>query len=528
VPAPTLAASILGFAAVLWAVLMPLGMADPTGLSAQDEVTAKQFADAIGGGALDPQSPDMLSTRLGFAELLAKSEGGDCRMRLENAQKQLDMARQSQAGFALPSALAREAAVDYQIHVGRASCDSGAAVLRDQELRAAVESARRAVDLYKDEFDAVSMVTMQFNLGVTYHELGESGAAFAALQTALQMDREYGFREDANDNYRTILQWKGQPAVPDEIAALTKDYPQRSTTLSFGWFDSKAALTLTLDYEQLSEGDRLSMHGMESAERRVRRRIYGWNVSFEPDGARYDINHWPNDESSVPGTVASLTRMALQFHDFDLARAGRFTLSTAVGKFESNMRSDVKGVTESLAAANVSARLTQQVRNESDLYAKSLDAVVAEAYDMETGTWIGASLDQGVWYDMSVPLSLPLAPRLFVTHQVEFAFTRQVPCTAGSAEEACVEIVLRATPDPTALRQLILKMSDKIGQGQREALQLSAAAYMRLVIEPKTLQFYDCDIRRYGYWAGAGLKFDHPVMAFERAHVVSGPIVRTE
>ena len=143
---------------------------------------------------------------------------------LGECAKQLDTARQSQAGFALPSALAREAAIDYQIHVGRASCDSGV-VLRDQELRAAVESARRAVDLYKDEFDAVSMVTMQFNLGVTYHELGESSAAFAALQTALEMDREYGFREDAKDNYRTILQWKGQSASSRRDRSTDKGLP---------------------------------------------------------------------------------------------------------------------------------------------------------------------------------------------------------------------------------------------------------------------------------------------------------------
>ena len=218
------------------------------------------------------------------------------------------------------------------------------------------------------------------------------------------------------------------------------------------------------------------MHGMESAERRVRRRLYGWNVSFEPGGARYDINHWPNDESSVPGTVASLTGMALQFHDFDLVRAGVFNLSTADRKFESSMRSDVKGVTESLAEANVSSRLTQQIRNESDKYAKSIEALVAEAYNMETGTWIGASLDQGVWYDMSVPLSLLFAPRLFVTHQVEFAFTLSSALHAPAPQRRLVSRSYFAlTPDPTELRQLIWIMSKKIGLEHRETLQLSAA-----------------------------------------------------
>jgi hypothetical protein len=212
-PAAKLATSTPAFAAVLWAARMPLCAAGPTGVSTKGEVIAKQFTDAIdSSNAQDPQSPDTLNTRLGFAGFLAKSEGGDCHMRLEIAQKQLDTARASQAGIALPFALAREAAIDYQIHVGRASCDSSAAS-RDQELRAAVESARHAVDLYRYEFDAVSMVTMQFNVAVTDHELGEDTAALAALQTAIKMDREYGFREDANDNYQMLLQWNGQPAA---------------------------------------------------------------------------------------------------------------------------------------------------------------------------------------------------------------------------------------------------------------------------------------------------------------------------
>jgi hypothetical protein len=226
--------------------------------------------------------------------------------------------------------------------------------------------------------------------------------------------------------------------------------------------------------------------------------------------------------------AVSLTRMPLQFHDFDLTRAGNFVQSTAAHKFESNMHSDVNAVTEFLAQDNASSRLTQQIRNESEKYGNSIEALVAEAYNIETGTWIGASLDQGVWYDMSVPLSLPLAPGLFVTYQIEFAFTRQVPCMADSTDEACVEIVLRANPDPTELKQLLLNISRKMSLGHKEALRLSAATYMRLVTEPKTLQFYDYDIRRYAYWMATGTKFDYPVMGYERTHAVSGPMVRTE
>jgi len=269
---------------------------------------------------------------------------------------------------------------------------------------------------------------------------------------------------------------------------------------------------------------------MTAAERRVRGRHDGWTVSFEPRGTHYEINQWPNDESLVQGIVVSLTRMPLQFHDFNLARAGNFVQSTAAHKFESNMHSDVKAVTEFLAQNNASARLTRQIRDESwDYeYGDSIEALVAEAYSIETGTWIGASLDQGVWYDMRGPLSLPLEPGLFVTHQIEFAFTRQVPCTADSSDEACVEIVLRATPDPEELKRLLMNASETMGLSRKAALQLSSATYMRLVTEPGTLQFYESDLRRLSYWTIKGTKYYHPMIETERTHAISGPIARTE
>jgi hypothetical protein len=221
------------------------------------------------------------------------------------------------------------------------------------------------------------------------------------------------------------------------------------------------------------------------------------------------------------GILVPLIRTSIQFHDFDLARAGSFARSNAAPKFESDLRSDVKAVTEFLAQDHAPSRLTRQIRDESDKYGYPIEGLVEEAYDLETGTWIGASLDQGVWYDMSVPLSLPAAPRLFVTHHIEFAFTRQVPCTAGTNDEACVEIVLRARPDPKELKKLLMNVSHTMGLSHTEALHLSSATYMRLVTEPQTLQFHESDLRRYAYWATQGPKFDHPVLAYERTHAVS-------
>jgi hypothetical protein len=129
---------------------------------------------------------------------------------------------------------------------------------------------------------------------------------------------------------------------------------------------------------------------------------------------------------------------------------------------------------------------------------------------------------------MSAPLSLPVAPSIFVMHRIEFAFTRQVPCMADSTDESCVEIVLRATPDPNELKKLLMNLSRQVGLSHEESLQLSSAIYMRLVTEPETLQFHESDVRRYAYWTTKGKILHHPVIEYESTHSVSGPIARME
>ncbi len=99
-----------------------------------------------------------------LCEFPARSSRRDCGTHLDEAQIQLDAAKANPAlTVALPAGPARVAHIEYQLHSARASCGASAAV-RDQELRAALESAQRAVELYRDDFDAVSMVTMQFNV----------------------------------------------------------------------------------------------------------------------------------------------------------------------------------------------------------------------------------------------------------------------------------------------------------------------------------------------------------------------------
>ena len=128
------------------------------------------------------------------------------------------------------------------------------------------------------------------------------------------------------------------------------------------------------------------------------------------------------------------------------------------------------------------------------------DPRVAEEYNLETGTWIGAALDQGVWYPITATLSLPLAPGAFVPHKMEFAYTRPVPCVTDSAALSCIEIVLRAAPDPGVMQSVLDRLARAAYLPRTQHPQLWSATEMRLVTDPKSLQPYRREIRRHLYW----------------------------
>jgi len=524
--AAALLVAILGSMPVSWCAGNPTQVPPPPS-DAADRQALVTAIDAL--NALDPQSPETLDARLQYADFLAKAESEDCRTRLDAAQNQLDLVRASPAvSLALPWGAARQADIDYQIHFARADCGSSAAV-REQELRAALDSARRAVDLYRDALDAVSMATMQFNASLTYRSLGDNDAAVAALQVTLAMDREYGFVDDAEENYRLLLDWKNEAAGPDEVAARMQDFPDRSTTLRFGWFEGTAEVALETDYSQLANGRNLHLHSVRRAQRKVHKGLQSWVVSYQPGETHYDLDAPPTEDPSRSGFANSLTRMLLQFHNFSVARNGDFYEEKGGFKFEGRVNADVKTLKRDLASKSDRAKplargIDELVR--ATLPPGVLEYVVAEDYNLQVGTWIDATLEQGVWYDMAAPLSLPLAPNLFTTHKIQFAFTRFVPCTADATESACAEIVLRATPDPASIKAILEYAARKARLPRGQIPRLWSVTYMRLVTDPATLQPYALDARRHSYWSLGTKDPNQSLTEFERTVFVSGRMSR--
>jgi hypothetical protein len=477
---------------------------------ADDETVAKQFAAAIDSfNALDPQSPDTLNSRLAYAAFLSKLERDDCRAHLDEAQSQLDVARANRAlAIALPSALARIADVEYQLHSARASCGASAAV-RQQELHAALEAAQRAVELYRDAFDAVSMVTMQFNVGVAYHDLGDAAAAAAALRTTLDLDREYGFAEDAAENYRVLLQWNGEDASPEQIDARMFDFPERSATLSFGWLASDATLTLQTSVSQLAGTEFVHFQASRTTQRRVRKRLDSWVADYQLDDPHFEFGPMPSSERLASSFANSLARVLVHFHGFRLDRKGDFDQSKGDFRFEFRARADAKALArelDSLDSRSDGGHSTQLARRvavavRDELLPTAFGAQTAEDYNLEAGTWIGATLEQGVWYDMTAAMFLPLAPQVYLTHKIQFAYSRPVPCIPGSSEISCIEIVLRAVPDPAVLKTVLDTLSDKAHLARGQVPRLWSVTTMRLVTDPATLWTYSRETRWHAYWS---------------------------
>jgi len=483
--------------------------------------------------ALDARAPLALEMHLRYADFLATATGENCGARLSAAQLQLASVLKNPAlGVVLPTGTARASDIAYQIHLALASCgESGG---REQELRTALAAAQRSADLYRDACEYVSMVTMQFNAALAYWSLGESAGAIAVLEQVIDRDREFGFREDAAENYALLLRWRQSESGPEQVAALMQDFPQRSTTLNFAWVLGDTPLTLKTEYTRVLGDAVLHASGMRSVERRVRKRKNHWVVSYRPLAARYRLDALPAQDEIESGFMTSLAGMLLQFHDVDLIGRGGtfgpdFHETTGDAEFSQRVHAEAASLLKSLdepgsRGAQHSLSLNSALR--LGLLPGSVESAAASDYSLETGTWAGASLEQGHWYEMQIALPLAYAPQLFVDHRVKFAFTRTLPCTSGSSAASCVEIVLRAVPDDAELQKLLTQLQRTAHLPRSQALRSWSSFTLRLVTEPQTLQSAVRDIRRYGYLSAADPL--GPLVMAETSVIESGPTVGAE
>ena len=466
----------------------------------------------------DPQSPQMLNARLDYADFLSGDAGPDCGQKLAAAQSQLDMVAAKPAiDVLLPLAPARIADGEYRIHLARATCGSPAP--STSELQQALEAAQQAVGLYRDAFDYQSAAIMQFDIAATYQQLNDADDALSALKAAVAMDRDYGFRKDAEDNTKLLLQWKNQKADDSDVAAAMKDFPARTADFKFDWHNSDADVAVKVDETSLIEGRVIHSHGATQLTRHVRTAGGNWAVTNERGPASYDPGDWPADAKvSEWSMLYFIATGLLQDPNIEVTRNGDFKTVPDAEEFGANLSRQIftqisaqivkGGETPSGNAIklNVSPALSPEgttvVRNLSPALSPGfIESRAAQDYGLETATWIGAKLEQGVWHQMQTPLFLPgLGLGLYVAqHNVSFAFTRQVPCTADAPDHLCAEIVVHALPDQDDLKSAFDDAESDLKLSERQSMYYWPRIDLRLVIDPDTLMLYTYDVRQSWY-----------------------------
>ena len=471
----------------------------PPPVAPTHQPTAADFlATTAGVDKADPNSPSALEAHLEYADFLVEQDPGACGPRLDLAQSQLaGVAANPAAQVLFPGGWARVADLQYRIHRGRADCIADALV-REHELQSAIKAAQGAVQAYRDEFDYASMAVAQFNIAATYHALADDADAIGALETAIEMDREFGLRADAQENYGLLLSWRKEPAGPDQVRQLMQDFPSRAVTLKFAWSPGDALVTINSTRAKMAEGWVVHAQNSRTFTRRIRAAGDDWVVSDETADDPADFGVWPRETEVGTGPVAIFRPTLLRFPTFELTGSGDFKTVSELAAFATRMLADAQtAIREHAPKGEHTAALLPAAFQDAqiDLSPEVIEGGLRQNYELESAMWIGATLQQGVQYQLIAPLALPGAPQIVVYQQLDFSFTRETPCTSQSAGRSCVELIVHASPQEEPLQELLGSLHFTHG----ETLRHTSMTTVRIVTDPETLRPYVHETRRYWY-----------------------------
>jgi hypothetical protein len=483
-----LAVTLLGFGTALAAQEAEQGF---------DEQSKNLEASIDRFGKIDQKHPDYLAAQLDYAQLLARNTSGeDCATRLPAADAHLKVVKDSVVTpLVLKAARARVPVVGYYVEMARARCSADAQ--KTAALNAALGYAREAVTGYRALFMYEPLAIMQFNLAQTLHDLGDDAQAAKELQAAIDLDRAFGFKADAEENFRTLNEWQKKEITDADVTAFSAAIAPQSVTLKFGWAPAKVEATTTFDNAAYEGGTiRHTKFTMPST----------GTIKAEKDDLVYEVKVGePRLDASTLGSdvekklVGLMARILGRLPSAVVSKAGEFKDIRDLEGFAQQMSDEIdKAVKEAVPETDerypaVKAAIDRELRPFATV--DNLRGKLQQGYSLETGIWIGATLEQASWLRLPLTLSMNGTPQGFIEHDVEVAFTRRVPCGAGLPAGRCIELVLEAVPTGKAVADAAQKLQDS-GQGR---LDYAAATRMRLVVDPDTLVPYENETLRYTY-----------------------------
>jgi hypothetical protein len=461
-----------------------------------------------------------LHVSLDYAQLLARSSDENCLERLPKAESLLETVRNSQvASLVLGTSAARVPFTSYLIEMARFRCEADPA-RRKAALLEAQKQARAAVDGYRAGFHYDAMAVMQFNVAQATRELGDERQAVLELETALEMDRTFGLRDDAADNFKILREWRGQTTSDAQVEEFRKGLAARETTLTFAWKPFTSTAHTTFDLGGFEGG--LPKHTVLKLPIAQTLRADGEGFLLEaiPGKPVVEIEAGQSVEGKIEQSMLTMLARILGSQapaKFD--KAGSFL---GVGETDLVAKSLERAIGNSLAGA-----LPATDRRFADMKAsveavlepmatvEVLNAKARESYIVDTGVWVGAKLEHGTWMEAKHVLSMNGTPNGFVEQRVRVVLSRWLPCAKGRPPTSCVELVFDARPLPEAIDAIAKKMSDE-GQGR---LDYVGETRRRLVVEPTTLMLHETQTLRMGYLALTKDKQRAVKIGTDRTHV---------
>lgn len=465
------------------------------------EQQSKAFEEEIArAGKIDQKHPHFLAAQLDYAQLLARNTAEEnCATRLPEAEGHLKIARDSLVTpLVLTGAAGRIPVVGYYVEMARSRCSADAAQ-KTAALNAALKLARDAVAGYRGIFMYEPMTIMQFNVAQTHLDLGDKPQAIKELQAAIELDRMYGLKADAEENFRTLNLWQDKQVTDAEVTAFSAAFQPASVQLKFGWKPVKVESNASFGSATFEGGSvkhtkfSMPMTGTIKAEKDLL--VYEVKVG-EP---KLDASALGSDvEKKLVGLMA---RILAKLPAAEISPTGDFKGARDIEGFAKAMNTEIdKAVVQAVPAGdprlpNIKAALDQELRPYAA--ADNLLGKIQQGYSLETGIWTGATLEQNAWVSLPLTLSMNGTPQGFIEHTVEAVFSRRVPCAAGLPAGGCVELLLDAVPTPKAIEDVAAKLA-AADQGK---LDYAAATRMRLVVDPATLVPYENETLRYTYLA---------------------------
>jgi hypothetical protein len=483
---------------VLFATLLSL-----PALSQEFAEESKRLEETLSGMArVDQKHPDFLHVNLDYAQLLARAADENCLERLPKAEALLDTVRNSQvAELVLGTSSARIPFTGYLVEMARFRCEVDPA-RRKTSLLEAQKLAREAVEGYRAGFHYDAMAVMQYNVAQATRELGDDTRALQELETALDMDRTFGLRDDAADNFRILREWRGQTTSDADVSLFTKGLESKAAELKFAWKPFTATANTTFDLGAF-EGE-LARHTILKLPIVHSLRVEGDGFLFEtqPGKPTVQVEAVQTIDARVDQSMLTmLARLLGSQAPGLLDKAGNFK---GVGNSDTLAKSLGRAIDDSIVGLlpagdtrmpNLKASMDAVLKPMATV--ETLNAKARENYVLDTGVWVGAKLTHGTWMEMKQVLSMNGTPNGFVEQRVRVVLSRWLPCAKGRPPASCVELVFDARPLPEAIEAIAKKMGDE-GQGR---LDYAGETRRRLVVDPGTLMIYETQTLRMGYLA---------------------------